>query len=173
MTESATTEQTEHSMANARGWYQSILDMLARLDEAEEGQIECGQCLGTGTIEGGLSGEDDDEECPVCDGSGMIDSEYDEDGVRQEIQESVLSVAVRSGWYSPGSIEDAEPVEYEVLLTTGGPALRITGELGPHGAPESAELQVQDWFKPWTRARVAEDQDEVLLRFVSHFWFGD
>lgn len=31
----------------------------------------CGQCAGTGTIEGGLSGADDDEECPVCDGTGQ------------------------------------------------------------------------------------------------------
>ena len=33
---------------------------------------ECGQCEGTGTIEGGLSGDGDDEECPVCDGTGEL-----------------------------------------------------------------------------------------------------
>lgn len=30
----------------------------------------CGQCQGTGTIEGGLGGDGKTEECPVCDGSG-------------------------------------------------------------------------------------------------------
>lgn len=33
---------------------------------------DCGQCEGTGTIEGGLSGDGDDEECPVCDGLGVL-----------------------------------------------------------------------------------------------------
>lgn len=36
---------------------------------------ECGQCEGTGTIEGGLSGDGDSEECPVCDGTGTIGGE--------------------------------------------------------------------------------------------------
>ena len=34
--------------------------------------FDCGQCEGSGTIEGGLGGDGDDEECPVCDGMGMI-----------------------------------------------------------------------------------------------------
>jgi DnaJ-class molecular chaperone len=33
---------------------------------------DCGQCEGTGTIEGGLSGDGEDEECPVCDGTGVL-----------------------------------------------------------------------------------------------------
>lgn len=31
---------------------------------------DCGQCEGTGTIEGGLGGDQPDEQCPVCDGRG-------------------------------------------------------------------------------------------------------
>ncbi len=31
---------------------------------------DCGQCEGTGTIEGGLGGDQPDEQCPVCDGTG-------------------------------------------------------------------------------------------------------
>lgn len=30
----------------------------------------CGQCKGTGTIDGGLSGDGPSEECPVCEGKG-------------------------------------------------------------------------------------------------------
>jgi hypothetical protein len=45
------------------------------LDDREANEPhECGQCEGTGTIEGGLSGNGDDEECPVCDGSGTLDA---------------------------------------------------------------------------------------------------
>jgi hypothetical protein len=53
------------------------------LDAPEERRLlregACGQCEGTGTIEGGLGGYGDDEECPVCDGSGEIDDEDDDD----------------------------------------------------------------------------------------------
>lgn len=44
----------------------------------EADEIDCGQCEGTGTIEGGLSGDGPDEECPVCDGSGTIENEDEE-----------------------------------------------------------------------------------------------
>lgn len=45
------------------------------LDDREANEPhDCGQCEGTGTIEGGLSGDGEDEECPVCDGTGTIDA---------------------------------------------------------------------------------------------------
>jgi hypothetical protein len=48
-------------------------DLWIKEDEEEdEYHGECGQCEGTGTIEGGLGGDGDDEECPVCDGSGEL-----------------------------------------------------------------------------------------------------
>ncbi len=36
---------------------------------------DCGQCLGTGTIEGGLGGDGTDEECPAYDGIGVLPEE--------------------------------------------------------------------------------------------------
>ena len=99
-------------------------------------------------------------------------SDSDRDVVRQTIEESVLSVQVRSGWYSPGreSREDADPEEYEILLTTGGPGLRIFGRLNEHCEPSSAELQMQDWGTPWTRYPAPE---ATLLDFARVFWFGE
>jgi len=96
----------------------------------------------------------------------------DDDGARRRIEESVLSVQVRSGWYSPGreSREDADPEEYEILLTTGGPGLRIFGRLNEHCEPSSAELQMQDWGTPWTRYPAPE---ATLLDFARVFWFGE
>src|SRR5690606_3875422 len=39
--------------------------------------------------------------------------------------------------------------EYEILLSTGGPAVRIVGRLNVWGEPETtAVLQYQDWFAP-------------------------
>lgn len=85
------------------------------------------------------------------------------------IHDSVLSVQVRSGWYSPYARPD-QPEEFELLLTTGGPALRIIGRLDEHCTPDSAELQVQDWGTPWTRYPAPE---AALLNFARHFYFGE
>ena len=60
---------------------------------------------------------------------------------------------------------------YELLLGTGGPAVRIVGKLNEHGEPETAELQGQDWGTPWERT---ENQDEdTLLQFAQYFYFAE
>lgn len=71
------------------------------------------------------------------------------DEARERIQEDALEVQVRSDWHSPGE-EAAPATEFMILLCTGGPAVRIMGELDEHGEPDRAWLQVQDWGKPWT-----------------------
>ena len=91
----------------------------------------------------------------------------DEDDAHQRINEDPLSLEV-GGWWSPGA--DPEPTEYRILLGTGGPAVRIVGELGEHGEAISAWLEVQDWWKPWTEYPC--DQD-VLLQYASCFCLGD
>lgn len=99
-----------------------------------------------------------------------------EDEAREAIDEGPLSVDVRSGWHSPGS--PMEAVEYQVLLSTGGPALRIWGELDRYGAPASAKLQYQDWGTPWTEflpddVDAIERADATLLRYAGCFYFGE
>lgn len=104
------------------------------------------------------------------------DDYKEQDEAREAIQESALSVQVRSGWYSPGedrAEQDAE--EYEILLCTGGPAVRIIGELN-RGSPASAQIQFQDWFTPWTDwvGDLPETyDDDVLMEYVGAFWFGE
>lgn len=100
-----------------------------------------------------------------------FDDEEVSEEARQEASESALSVQVRSGWYTPGEPLDASPEEYEVLLTTGGPALRITGDL--NGSPSNARLQWQDWFQPWTDYDLTDAELADVLAFVSVFWFGE
>jgi hypothetical protein len=89
----------------------------------------------------------------------------------QAINDSVLSVMVCNGWRQPGG-DNGEAEEYEILLTTGGPAARIYGSLDANGEPETAELQVQDWFRPWTRSKNPITQD-TLLEFARCFYFGE
>ena len=93
------------------------------------------------------------------------------------IHEDALSVEVRDGWHSPGSA-DQKPGEYRILLCTGGPAVQIIGELCEYGEPETARLQVQDWFTPWTdfRPLVAPDNydsEPILLAYARCFYFGE
>lgn len=90
---------------------------------------------------------------------------------REAIQEDPLSVQVRGAWYSPGEAP-GPPEEFEILLSTGGPAVRIIGDLDEHGEPFRARLQVQDWFKPWTEYFTGVDK-AVLLAYARCFYFGE
>lgn len=101
------------------------------------------------------------------------------------IHEDALSVEVRSGWYTLESDSDRSPAEYLILLATGGPAVRIVGELR-QGEPSSARLETQDWGTPWTEYRGVEvtrgkrkgelddcPDEEVLLDYARCFYFGE
>lgn len=89
----------------------------------------------------------------------------------QRIQEDALSVEVRTGWHMPGDTEASKPEEYTILLSTGGPATRIIGELDQYGEPKTARLEAQDWFTPWTEYR--ESDESVLLEYARCFYFGE
>jgi hypothetical protein len=86
----------------------------------------------------------------------------------QRIIEDPLSVQFRSGWVS--SKEEMEPEEFNILLTTGGPAVRIVGEIRD-GQPHRPRLEVQDWGKPWTEYFSAES--EILEIYCTYFYFGE
>ena len=90
------------------------------------------------------------------------------EAIADQTREEPLAVDVRSGWSTPG---DLAAEEFQILLSTGGPALRIVGELNAHMEPASARLEHQDWGTPWTEW-VGVDQD-ALLWYASHFWFGE
>lgn len=116
-----------------------------------------------------------------------------QDPIREHIQESPLSVQVRSGWHTPGDAPTM-PSEYEILLTTGGPGLRIVGELDEYDEPASATLEWQDWGTPWTtyqptisrkiregkigeyeidEGQLVPNAEAILLSFARHFYYGD
>ena len=99
----------------------------------------------------------------------------DLDDLREHIQECVqvmpLSVTVRSGWYSPGAF-DNEAEEFCILMSTGGPAVRIYGELDRYNCPYRPQLQGQDWFTPWETFNTSQAEDEALEWFCGCFYFG-
>lgn len=171
--------------------YESIAEMVAalecdydRLEELREERSDLAETLAVAEAE---FAEGDAEQAEV-EAARLALEEWDEDNgkeltellkaagdcedredAEERIQEDPLSIEVRSGWYSPGG--EAEPEEYSILLSTGGPATRIVGDLGDHNEPRSATLQVQDWFIPWTDYR-GGDRD-TLLAYARAFYFGD
>lgn len=106
---------------------------------------------------------------------GKVKNDNYDDDVYNEIRESPLSIEVQSEWHVPGENND-KPSKYMILLTTGGPALRIIGDLDNYCQPESAELEWQDWGTPWTTIWNHEEtsiDEDVLLQYASYFWYGD
>lgn len=92
----------------------------------------------------------------------------DQGEARERIEEDALSVQVRCGWVTPGEGMSAE--EFSILLSTGGPAVRIVGELDAGLEPSRAWLEVQDWGKPWTQYFRADE--DTLLAYCRCFYFG-
>ena len=76
------------------------------------------------------------------------DCPQEEEELEEEARQQPLSVEVRSCWRSMG--QPWEAGEYRILLSTGGPAMQVTGKLDMYDQPADAVVQVQDWFKPWT-----------------------
>lgn len=126
---------SDHAIANAQAWYETITDQCRRLKDA------CGK-----------------------------DADPDQyETIREEIQESPLSLEVRSGWCALGS--DLSPEEFCILLSTGGPALRIVGKLGLFNCPEHSRMEWQDWGTPWTEYTPADPG--LLDSWAAQFYWGD
>ena len=70
------------------------------------------------------------------------------DEAEAAIYENPLSIDFRSGWVS--CKEDMKPEEFMILLCTGGPAVRIIGEIDHNNEPHRAWVEYQDWGTPWT-----------------------
>lgn len=93
----------------------------------------------------------------------------------EAILDDPLSVQVRSDWYEPSDAIKSKtlPAEFNILLCTGGPAVRIIGELSEHAEPESARLEHQDWGTPWTEYKISGDDERTLLTYCRQFYFGE
>lgn len=153
--------------------YESIAEMVAalnvdydRLEELREARDDDGACENaTPEAWAAANPADAAELAELEKAAGECESRED---AEQRIQEDPLSVEIRSGWYAVGATP--EPEEYCILLSTGGPAVRIIGTLGAYNEPQDARLQVQDWFTPWADYNGANES--VLLEYARQFYFG-
>ena len=91
------------------------------------------------------------------------------DAIEESCQESALSVEVRSAWGTPS--ETMGPDEFQILLSTGGPALRIIGDLADF-QPDRPRIEHQDWGTPWAEWYRDVDHDAIAW-FAGLFYFGD
>lgn len=158
--------EDNHAVQNANGWADTIRALVAAMnvdyDRLEELQDMAGD---------DMSPEEVEELREIVE-AASVDGEIFEnaDEVRERIQEAPLSVEVRSGWTSIGAKMQAE--EFCILLSTGGPALRIVGELDEHMQPTRAWLEYQDWGTPWTHHYV-QGLTDALVEFCQCFYFGE
>ena len=96
------------------------------------------------------------------------DHENTKDAIEEMVLEDALEVKVKSDWHQLG--EDPELGEYMILLCTGGPAVRIVGEL-ESDQPTSAKLQSQDWFTPWVDCPISDTDAEALIWYAEQFYW--
>ena len=92
-----------------------------------------------------------------------------QDELRENVLNSALSIQFRSDWES--FEENFKAKEFKILLSWGGPALRVIGELDDYG-PVNPKLQYQDWGTPWIDFEITEDQQKALNWFCNCFYFG-
>lgn len=184
-------KEEDHAYQNAQAWAESISQMVLalecdydRLEELKDARNALSEEFNADPANAGVdfdnwvrnqvgfTSEDADELAEleaacIIDGSEMKNS----DQAIERIQESPLSLEVRSGWTSPGDTMEAE--DFCILLSTGGPALRIRGELDQYKEPRRAWLEYQDWGTPWTEYHGEGCSNDDLLTFCRQFYFGE
>lgn len=140
-------------------------DRLEELRTLKSEAEDCGNDAGGGDDDPVISGAELEE---LAELEAAADGCEDQDAARDRISEDPLTVEVRSDWTAPG--EPLEAAEFCILLCTGGPAVRIRGELN-RGEPSRAWLEFQDWGTPWTQYFSASS--DTLCQYAAHFFFGE
>ena len=151
--------EQDHAREQAAAQYESIQEMLAAV-EVDYDRLEA------------LREEDEldeDDKAELVELEAAAGDCTDRDDAEQRIFEDPLEVQTRSGWHGVGATKEADE-EFYILLCTGGPAVRIMGELNEHGEPEKAWLEHQDWGTPWTRYHPADS--DVLVKYAGYFLVG-
>lgn len=176
--------ETNHAKEQAAAQYSSIVGMLAaldcdydRLEELKDERADLESAVADALSEGAdgrafddlaqWDNENAEELAQLVEDAGDCTSQ---DDAHERIQEDPLEVRVRGEWHAPGGT-DIKPSEFYILLCTGGPAVRIMGELDQYGQPDRARLEYQDWGTPWTQYFNASQ--DTLLQYCRQFYFGE
>lgn len=156
------TETTDHAYNNAAAWMETIRENVEALEATPKADAEQE-----------LRSIDDEAELEAAEAKveEMQDDDEAQEAARAEITNSALSVEVRAGWHAPG--EESEPEEFKILLTTGGPALWIEGDLDDNNEPDRARLMYQDWGTVPTEYIGTADDRAAILEFARCFYFGE
>ena len=101
------------------------------------------------------------QKCKWC------DEEIDTDRINDLVSEQPVEVSTRSDWES--NSEEYEASEFNILLCTGGPAVRIFGSC-EDGYAENIELQHQDWFTPWETVHSLSDNQKDAMEWFCNFF---
>lgn len=149
-----TKEDQERAKDQAKAQLESIIDLVDWLDHAN-------QCTDSDCKDGAEGGD------------YWADSEeyHNSENPQQVISEHPLSIQVRSDWESLS--ETLTAAEFEILLCTGGPAVRIIGTLNEYHEPDGANIEYQDWFTPWERYPLTDKQEAKVLTYCRQFYFGE
>tara|TARA_R110000803_G_scaffold80444_7_gene146280 strand:- start:6563 stop:7042 length:480 start_codon:yes stop_codon:yes gene_type:complete len=153
--------ETNHALDTARSIATDIVAMLEALD-VDYNRLEEFQ----DTDDHDLTDQDREEWVELSD---LANGNESEDQAREALQEHALSVEVRSGWDIVGG--DTEAAEFKITICTGGPAVRVMGELDHHGQPCRAWLEYQDWGTPWTQ--YFDVSQATLIAYAQSHYFEE
>ncbi len=144
------TAEKDRARSQAKAQFDSIVELMERLEHAND-------CT------------DDDCKKHGSDDYDSVEDYHDSDKAQEAITDNALDCNVRSGWESSGA--DLKPAEYNILLCTGGPAVRIIRTLDEHGQLDRARLQYQDWGTPWTEYFLTGSDFITLRDYAGQFYF--
>ena len=152
-------EKEDHARDQARLQLESIERMTAALEHAEE----CGEddTCREGCAEGCEHlGEGQHDTAHGCEHELYHNSET----ARERITEDALEVATGKDFDGTRT--------FMILLCTGGPAVRIVGELDEYAQPDRAWLEYQDWGTSWTEYH-GSHETAALLSYAREFYFEE
>jgi hypothetical protein len=163
----ATTNDTNHAQENARGHLEQISQLHRLSDWAQDDSLPAS----------GLAWSDRARLRELAPWGANLSPHASRgrgrdglfEAIEQEAQEQPLSVEVRGAWHAPSEQPDEQPDEWKILLTWGGPALRLRGDFGRHGEPTNPAMEYQDWSTPWTLQDTTSEEDEALCWFAGLF----
>ncbi len=147
------------AQAQARAQYEAIARLVAahrldydRLDELRDSREELDA--------------DDREELAALE---TIAGEYEEaDKVMDACIENILSLETRGGWNSGGNI-DTTPVEYRIVLCTGGPHVELRGDIRDGAYADTATIYFCGWGEGEKELALTSEEDEILLYYADLF----
>ena len=139
------TDETNHALRNAQAHISGWVDAFAQYQA--------------------LDNEDAKE--VELDGETITDASE----ISTRMQEGALAVEVQSGWYTPGT--PLKPTEFQVLVSTGGPAFRIIGELDQYNQPSNVRAEHQDWGTQWIEVELSNEEQEAVDWFAGLFYYGE